>query len=65
MREELNLEMAEETEDLEEKEPFVPSPKWKRVTAWVLFGLMVLGIITWLLNIAYPQWIDVVKGWFA
>lgn len=46
-----------------EKPPFVPSPKWKRVFAWVLFGIVIIGIITWLLNMACPDWIDFVKDW--
>lgn len=46
-----------------EKPPFVPSPKWKRVLAWILFVIVIFGIITWLLNIAYPEWIDAVKNW--
>ena len=51
-----------ETEQTE-KTPFVPSPKWKRVFAWVLFGIVIIGIITWLLNMACPDWIDFVKDW--
>ena len=56
-----------ETEIVEEevKAPFVPSPRWKRVLAWVFFVVVVLGIITWLLNIAFPAWIADVKAWFA
>lgn len=47
----------------EEKEPFVPSPKWKRVFAWILFAIVTIGIVLWLLNIAYPgmQWIKTIK----
>lgn len=48
-----------------EKAPFEPSPKWKRVLAWVLFIIVVLGIITWLLNMACPEWIDAAKTWLA
>lgn len=57
--------IMDEEKDLqtEEKPVFVPSPKWKRVLAWVLFVIVAIGIITWLLNIAYPDWIDTVKGW--
>lgn len=45
------------TEELqEEKEPFEPAPKWKRVGAWILFGIVVLGIANWLVSIAYPEW---------
>lgn len=47
----------------EEKQPFIPSPTWKRVGAWILFGIVILGIITWLLNMAFPQWIDGLKTW--
>lgn len=45
-------------------EPYVPSPKWKRVLAWVLFGIVCVGIILWLLGIARPEWIETVKSWF-
>lgn len=58
-------EIIEEAEPQEQKAPFVPSPKWKRVLAWVLFVIVVLGVITWLLNIAFPEWIGTVKAWFA
>ena len=45
------------TEELqEEKLPFEPSPLWKRVGAWILFGIVVLGIINWLVSIAFPNW---------
>ncbi|MBQ6432239.1 MAG: hypothetical protein IJJ99_10255 [Oscillospiraceae bacterium] len=54
-----------EEENATEKAPFVPSPKWKRVLAWALFVIVVLGIVTWLLNMAFPTWIDAVKAWFA
>lgn len=58
--------MNEELERVEKETPerteFVPSPTWKRVTAWVLFAVVVLGIITWLLNIAWPGWIEAVKA---
>lgn len=47
----------------EEKEPFVPSSKSKRVFAWILFVIVLLGIVTWLLNIAYPMWIEQVRAW--
>ena len=46
----------------EEKEPYVPSPKWKRVAAWILFGIVVLGIICWLFNIAVPEWPELLRG---
>lgn len=58
--------MNEELERVEKETPecaeFVPSPTWKRVVAWVLFAIVVLGIITWLLNIACPGWIEAVKA---
>lgn len=47
-----------------EKEPFIPSPKWKRVMAWILFAVVIVGIINWLLGIAVPNWTDIVKSWF-
>ena len=53
----------EETPE-EPAEPYVPSPKGKRVFAWVLFGIVCLGILLWLLGIARPDWIDTVKSWF-
>ena len=57
--------IMDEEKDLQTEETpvFGPSPKWKRVLAWVLFVIVAIGIITWLLNIAYPDWIDTVKGW--
>lgn len=58
-------ELLEEEIDAAQNTPFVPSPKWKRVLAWVLCVIVVLGVITWLLNIAFPTWIDAVKAWFA
>ena len=42
---------------------FVPSPKWKRVLAWVLFAIVVLGIASWLLNIAVPEWPEKLFGY--
>lgn len=52
------------TEAEKAKEEFIPSPKWKRVFAWVLFGIVVLGICCWLLNIAVPEWADKFFGYF-
>lgn len=46
-----------------EKEPFVPSSTSKRVLAWILFVIVFLGIVTWLLNIAFPDWIEAVRAW--
>ena len=53
------------TEEERQEKPFVPSAPWKRVLAWVLFAVVVLGLATWLLNIANPGWIETVKGWFG
>ena len=50
-------------EQQQEKAPFVPSPKWKRIFAWFLFVVVIVSIITWLLSIAWPNWTDVVKDW--
>lgn len=44
-------------------EPFVPSSKSRRIFAWVLFVIVILGIISWLLGIAFPHWVDAVKDW--
>ena len=55
---------AEIKEAEKAKEEFIPSPKWKRVFAWVLFGIVVLGICCWLLNIAIPEWADKFFGYF-
>lgn len=54
-----------ETEEtvVEEKEPFVPSPTSKRVLAWFLFVIVILGIVSWLLSIAFPGWIETVRAW--
>lgn len=53
------------TEAEKQEKAFVPSAPWKRALAWALFAVMVLGIATWLLNIANPGWIEAVKGWFG
>ena len=54
-----------ETEEpaVEEKEPFVPSSTSKRVFAWILFVIVLLGIVSWLLSIAFPGWIETVRAW--
>lgn len=52
------------TEEEKQEKPFVPSAPWKRVLAWILFAVVILGIACWLLNIAYPGWIEIVKAWF-
>ena len=54
---------AENAAPVEEKEPFVPSPRWKRVFAWILFAIVLLGIINWLAGIAFPTWTDTLKQW--
>lgn len=53
-----------ENEIVEEKPPFEPSPRWKRVCAWIMFSIVVLGVINWLVSIAYPEWPEYVKGLF-
>lgn len=53
------------TEAEMQEKPFVPSAPWKRALAWALFAVVVLGLATWLLNIANPGWIETVKGWFG
>ena len=35
--------------DQEEHKPYVPRPKWQVVMAWVLLGIVILGV----LNICY------------
>ncbi len=55
-QENMEMESLPQEELLEEKEPFTPSPKWKRVVAWILFGIVMLGVINWLVSIAYPEW---------
>ena len=54
---------VQETPEAPQSE-FVPSPKWKRVLAWTLFGVMVVAIICWLVNIAEPEWADKLLGYF-
>ena len=54
---------AEETAEVSEKEPFVPSSTSKRVFAWILFVIVILGIVSWLLSIAFPGWIETVRAW--
>ncbi|MBR4308327.1 MAG: hypothetical protein IKT58_01895 [Oscillospiraceae bacterium] len=51
-----NKPVEQEELQAEEVSEFEPSPKWKRVMAWILFGIMVVAIINWLVSIAYPQW---------
>ena len=49
-------------EPVEEKAPFEPSPRWKRICAWILVVIVVIGVINWLISIAYPQWPEFIKG---
>lgn len=53
-----------EREEQEEQEVFVPSPRWKRIGAWILFAIVIIALGTWLASIAFPGWIEVVKNWF-
>ena len=55
----------ENFEQAQEKDAYVPSPKWKRVLAWILFSVVCIGIVLWLLGIAYPTWIDSAKAWLS
>lgn len=41
----------ERTSQANEKQTYTPRPKWQLVMAWVLIGIVVLGII----NIVYWQ----------
>lgn len=63
MSEEINENDLPETSDSEEV--FTPCSKGTRIFAWVLFVVVVLGIITWLLNIACPGWIEATKAWLS
>ena len=46
------LENARETYERQNQEdPYVPRPRWQIVMAWVLFAIVVLGIV----NICYWQ----------
>ena len=51
-------------EGAEKVDTFVPSPRWKRIGAWILFGVMVIAIINWLISIAYPTWPEYLAGLF-
>ena len=53
------------TEAEQQEKVFVPSAPWKRALAWVLFGIVIVGLATWLMNIANPGWIESVKAWFG
>ncbi|MDR0889610.1 MAG: hypothetical protein LBM28_03060 [Oscillospiraceae bacterium] len=53
-------------EDLAEKPTeFIPSPKWKRALAWVMFGIFMVGILLWLLHIAVPDWTTQARAYFG
>ena len=54
--------MQVEQEIVEEKPPFEPSPRWKRICAWILVAIVGVGMINWLISIAYPQWPEMIKG---
>ncbi len=61
--------MCEENKNLEEqipeeKAPFEPSPRWKRVLAWIMAGIVTVGVINWLISIAFPQWPEYIMGLF-
>ena len=60
--EEKEQQMQEQTE---EKQPFEPSPKGRRIFAWVLFGIVTVGIVFWLLDIADPNWTEKLLGYFG
>ncbi len=49
---------------VEEKPPFEPAPLWKRICAWILAAVVFVGVINWLISIAYPQWPDFIMGLF-
>lgn len=48
-----------------EKEPYVPSSRGRRVFAWILFGIMVVGTVLWLLGIADPNWTEKIIEYFG
>ena len=48
----------------EEKPPFEPSSKGRRIFAWVLFGIVAIGIVFWLLGIADPNWTEKLLDYF-
>lgn len=43
---------------------FIPSPTWKRALAWILVVIVILGIATWLINIACPHWVETIRDYF-
>lgn len=62
--ERMELHEQEQQEIVEEKAPFEPSPRWKRVLAWIMVAIVSLGVINWLISIAYPQWPEYIMGLF-
>ena len=48
----------------EEKPPFEPSSKGRRIFAWVLIGIVAIGIVFWLLGIADPNWTEKLLDYF-
>lgn len=63
MKNEDVLDLPQQSE--EEKTEYIPSPRWKRILAWVLFAVVAVGIGLWLLDIARPEWPDTVWSWFT
>lgn len=61
--------MTDENRDLveleEQEEVFVPSPRWKRIGAWILFAIVIIALGTWLASIAFPGWVEAVKAWVS
>lgn len=53
-----------EVQTPEEKQPFEPSSKSRRIFAWVLFGIVAVGIVFWLLGIADPNWTEKLLDYF-
>ncbi len=49
-------------ETVEERAPFEPSPRWKRICAWIMVTVVILGVVNWLISIACPQWPEFIKG---
>lgn len=43
--------VREDYERRNQKEPYIPRPRWQIVMAWVLFAIVVLGVI----NICWLQ----------
>ena len=60
-----NRDLIELEEQEEQETVFVPSPRWKRIGAWILFAIVIVALGTWLVGIAFPGWIEVVKAWVS